>query len=77
MSNARSRSIYFKDGVVVAREPHHGISLVGSGDPIIHMWIMDRCVISIYTAARRVVSLCVFSLSFEFPFYISSANLGG
>ncbi len=25
-------------------EPHHGISLVGSGDPIIHMWIMAGCV---------------------------------
>ena len=31
------RSIYSK--VVGTREPHHGISLVGSGDPIIHMWI--------------------------------------
>ena len=26
--------------VVMASEPHHGISLVGSGDPIIHMWII-------------------------------------
>ena len=33
-----------------------GISLGSSGDPIIHMWIMDGCV-CVYTV--RVVSLCV------------------
>ena len=38
-----------------------GISLVGSGDPIIHMWIMGRCVCR-YTA--RVASLCVLAVLF-------------
>jgi len=35
--------------VVLAREPHHEISLVGSGDPITHMWI------SIQTLAARTL----------------------
>ena len=56
--------------VVALGERLRGISLGSSGDPIIHMWIMDGCV-CVYTA--RVVSLCVmggcFSLScFSFFF---------
>jgi len=47
--------------VVVTKEPHHGTSLVGSGDLIIYMWIMDRCVCR-YTA--RVASLCVLDVFF-------------
>ena len=52
---------------VVTREPHHGISLVGSGDPIIHMWIMGRCVCR-YTA--RVASLCVLDVYFSLFRYL-------
>ena len=64
---------------MMAREPHHGISLVGSGDPIIHMWIMGRCVCR-YTA--RVASLCVLAVLFYLfrvllHVALSSANLGG
>ena len=61
-----------------------GISLGSSGDPIIHMWIMDGCV-CVYTA--RVVSLCVlggcfsllcfsfFFLSLLFRFAVCSSSM--
>ena len=41
--------------VVALGERLRGISLGSSGDPIIHMWIMNGCVY-VYTA--RVVSVC-------------------
>ena len=37
--SAQPQGVDGMDDVVETREPHHGISLVGSGDPIIHMWI--------------------------------------
>ena len=71
MSNTRSRSIGFKDDVMVG-DGLRGISLGISGDPIIHMWIMDRCVCE-YTA--RVEFLCVLDV-FSLPLSDSFCEFG-
>ena len=49
-----------------------GISLVSSGDPIIHMWIMAGCVCC-YTA--RVVAVCVLGVFLSLFLFSSSRPL--
>ena len=52
------------DDVVVVGDRLRGISLGSSGDPIIHMWIMDRCVCRYIRAGGMAVCVgCGFSLS--------------